>query len=160
MRVMGKEARPAFLIKGNNMSEVVVSVNDFRGSFPEFSATSYPDTLVQRFITMAEAYCSVKNFRVKPAVRVLLIELMTAHLITLNNIDPTTHESTGSGSVTGFETSASVGGVSVSLQAPIARNAFEQWINSTGYGQQYWALLVANCPTPVHYVGCPAWGIR
>ena len=157
---MGKEARPAFLIKGNNMSEVVVNVSDFRGSFPEFKVADYPDALVQRFITMAEAYCSTKNFRVKPAVRVLLIELMTAHLITLNNIDPTTHESTGSGSVTGFETSASVGGVSVSLQAPIARNAFEQWINSTGYGQQYWALLVANCPTPVHYVGCPAWGIR
>ena len=157
---MGKEARPAFLIKGNNMSEVVVSVSDFRNQFSEFKVADYPNALVQRFITMAEAYCSVKNFRVKPAVRVLLIELMTAHLITLNNIDPTTHESTGSGSVTGFETSASVGGVSVSLQAPIARNAFEQWINSTGYGQQYWALLVANCPTPVHYVGCPAWGIR
>lgn len=157
---MGKEARPAFLIKGNNMSEVVVSINDFRGSFPEFQVADYPDALVQRFITMAEAYCSTKNFRVKPAVRILLIELMTAHLITLSNIDPTTHESTGSSSVTGFETSASVGGVSVSLQAPIARNAFEQWINSTGYGQQYWALLVANCPTPVHYVGCPAWGIR
>jgi hypothetical protein len=157
---VGKEARPAFLIKGNNMSEVVVNVSDFRGSFPEFKVADYPDALVQRFITMAEAYCSTKNFRVKPAVRVLLIELMTAHLITLSNIDPTTHESTGSGSVTGFETSASVGGVSVSLQTPIARNAFEQWINSTGYGQQYWALLVANCPTPVHYVGCPAWGIR
>lgn len=142
------------------MSEVVVTVQGFRTQFPEFDVTNYPDTLVQRFITMAEAYCSTKNFRVKPAVRILLIELMVGHLITLNSIDPTTHESTGSGSITGFETSATVGGVSVSLQAPIAKNAFEQWIQSTGYGQQYWALLVANCPTPVHYVGCPAWGIR
>lgn len=144
------------------MSEVVITVSDFRTAFPEFSnVTTYPDALLQRFITMAEAYCSTKNFRIKPATRVLLIELMAGHLITLNNIDPTTHESTGSGDVSGFETSASVGGVSVSLQAPIAKDAFEQWIQSTGYGQQYWALLVANNPTPVHYVGAyRPWGIK
>ena len=71
------------------MSEVIVSVSDFRSAFPEFSsATDYTDALISRFITMAEAYCSTKNFRIKPATRVLLIELMTAHLITLNNIDP------------------------------------------------------------------------
>ena len=144
------------------MSEVIVSVSDFRSAFPEFSsATDYTDALISRFITMAEAYCSTKNFRIKPATRVLLIELMTAHLITLNNIDPTTHQSTGSSGVSGFETSASVGGVSVSLQAPVVKSAFETWINSTGYGQQYWALLVANNPTPIHYVGMPkAWGIK
>ena len=144
------------------MSEVVVTVADFRNAFVEFSnTTNYTDALVGRFITMAEAYCSTKNFRVKPATRILLIELMTAHLITLNNIDPTTHESTGSGEGAGFETSASVGGVSVSLQAPVAKNAFQTWINSTGYGQQYWALLVANNPTGVHYIGNPrVFGIR
>lgn len=141
---------------------VVVTEEYFRAAFPEFaSKTTYTDALVTRFILMAEAYCSPRNYRIKPEVRVLLIELMTAHLITLNSIDPTTHESTGSGDITGFETSASVGGVSVSLQAPIAKNAFEQWIQSTGYGQQYWALLVANVPTPVHYVGTPrAFGIK
>lgn len=144
------------------MSEVVVTPALFRAAFPEFSsATDYTDALVQRFITMAEAYCSTKNFRVKPATRVLLIELMTAHLITLNNIDPTTHQSTGSGSVSGFETSATVGSVSVSLQAPVAKNAFQTWINSTGYGQQYWALLVANNALGIHYVGIPnVFGIK
>lgn len=144
------------------MSEVVVTVGDFRSAFPEFSnTTNYTNALLTRFITMAEAYCSTKNFRVKPETRILLIELMTAHLITLNNIDPTTHESTGSSEGAGFETSASVGGVSVSLQAPVAKNAFQTWINSTGYGQQYWALLVANNPTGVHYIGNPrVFGIR
>lgn len=144
------------------MSEVTITVSDFRGAFPEFSnTTNYPDALLTRFLTMAQSYCSPVNFRIKPATRVLLIQLMAAHLITLNNISPTTHESTGSGEITGFETSASVGGVSVSLQAPIAREAFEQWIQSTGYGQQYWALLSANSPTGVHYVGTPrAFGIR
>lgn len=144
------------------MSEVIVTPELFRAAFPEFSsATDYTDALLSRFITMAEAYCSTTNFRIKPATRILLIELMTAHLITLNNIDPTTHQSTGAASVTGFETSATVGGVSVSLQAPISKDAYEQWIQSTGYGQQYWALLVANNPTPVHYIGMPnAWGIK
>ena len=143
------------------MSEVVVNVSDFRGAFPEFDVATYPDGLVSRFITMAEAYCSTKNFRIKPATRILLIELMTAHLITLSKIDPTTHLATGTGGSAGFETSASVGGVSVSLQAPVARDAFETWINSTGYGQQYAALLKANNPTGAHYVGNPrVFGIR
>ena len=144
------------------MSEVVITVADFRTAFPEFgNTTTYPDALLQRFLTQAQAYCSPVNFRVKPATRILLIQLMAGHLITLNNIDPTTHQSTGSGEITGFETSASVGGVSVSLQAPIARDAFEQWIQSTGYGQQYWALLCANSPTGVHYVGVARFmGIR
>jgi len=143
------------------MSEVIVTVQSFRTAFPEFDATNYPDELAQRFLTMATAYISTKNYHLKPAVRLLLIELMAAHLITLAEIDPTTHSVKTSGSAAGFETSATVGGVSVSLQAPIARNAFEQWINSTGYGQQYWALLVANVPTPIHWVGTPnAFGIR
>lgn len=144
------------------MSEVVVTPALFRSAFPEFSnATNYTDALLTRFITMAEAYCSTKNFRVKPATRILLIELMTAHLITLNNIDPTTHESTGSSSISGFETSATIDGVSVSLQPPVAKNAFETWINSTGYGQQYWALLVANNALGIHYCGVPnVFGIR
>lgn len=143
------------------MSSVNVTVAGFRAAFPEFDAANYTDALVQRFLTMATAYISTKNYHIKPAVRELLIELMTAHLITLAEIDPTTHEVKSSGSAAGFEVSATVGGVSVSLQAPIARNAFEQWIQSTGYGQQYWALLVANVPTPVHYIGTPkAFGIR
>ena len=86
---------------------------------------------------------------------------MAGHLITLANPDAQTGSSTSAGNVAGFETSASVGGVSVSLQAPVARDAYETWINSTGYGQQYWALLTAVNPTGVHYVGTPRlFGIR
>ena len=158
---MGKNTRPAILIKAMTMSEIVVTVASFRAAFPEFGATEYPDALCQRFLTMAQAYISTTNFRIKPATRLLLIELMAAHLITLAQIDPTTHTVSSSGGIAGFETSATVGGVSVTLQAPIARDAFEQWINSTGYGQQYWALLTAVNPTPVHYIGTPrAFGIR
>lgn len=142
------------------MSEVIVTVEMMRCAFPEFTLAKYPNNVLCRYLNMAKAYCSTKNFRIRPAVRVLLIELMAAHLITLGEIDPNTGMATNS-SAAGFETSATIDGVSVSKQAPIARNAFEQWINSTGYGQQYWALLVANTPTPIHYVGVPdVFGIR
>ena len=158
---MGKSPTRIFN-KGAKMSEVIVTEANFRSAFPEFAdTTTYTSALITRFILMAEAYCHTKNYRVKPEVRILLIELMTAHLITLNNIDPTTHQSTGVSGSAGFETSATVGGVSVSLQAPIAKDAFQTWINSTGYGQQYWALLVANNPVGIHYVGTPrAFGIK
>lgn len=143
------------------MSAVEVNVSKFRSQFPEFDATNYPDVLVNRFITMATAYCSTTNYRIRPAVRELLIELMTAHLITLAEIDPTTHLVKSMGQIMGFDVSASIDGVSVSKQAPIAKNAFEQWINSTGYGQQYWAMLVANVPTPIHWIGTMrAFGIK
>lgn len=143
------------------MSSVEITVEGFRCALPEFILANYPDEVVCRYLCQAEAYCSATNFRIRPKVRMLLIYLMTAHLMTLAGISPTSQLATSAGEIAGFETSATIDGVSVSKQAPIARNAFEQWINSTGYGQQYWALLVANTPTPIHYVGNPeTFGIR
>lgn len=143
------------------MSSVDVCIDKFRCDFPEFQMATYPDAVICRYLRMAQGYCSATNFRIRPTVREMLIELMAAHLITLAGVEPGTFMAKTNGEAKGFETSASVDGVSVSRQAPIARNAFEQWINSTGYGQEYWALLVANVPTPIHYVGNPeSFGIR
>lgn len=142
------------------MSAVEVTIEGFRCAFPEFSLANYPDNVICRFLTMAQAYCSTVNFRIKPATRILLIQLMAAHLITLANIS-TDGSSNGMASSVGVETSASVDGVSVSRLAPPVKNGFDAWIQSTGYGQQYWALLTAVNPTGVHYVGVPnAFGIR
>lgn len=143
------------------MSSVEITVEDFRCALPEFEMAKYSDETIGLYLCQADAYCSATNFRIRPKVRMLLIFLMAAHLMTLAGISPTTQLATSAGEITGFETSATIDGVSVSKQAPIARNAFEQWINSTGYGQRYWALLVANTPTPIHYVGNPeSFGIR
>lgn len=140
------------------MSSVVITVSDFKTAFPEFNI--YTDALLERFLTMAQSYCSTVNFRIKPATRVLLIQLMTGHLITLSNTNPD-GTSNGMASSVGMETSATIGGVSVSRLAPPAKNGFDAWIQSTGYGQQYWALLTAVNPTGIHYVGVPnAFGIR
>lgn len=141
------------------MSEVVITVSDFKSAFPEWA--SLTDAVAQRFLTQAQAYISTQNFRIRPAVRVLAIQLMAGHLITLAKIDPTTGNPTIASETVGFETSATVGGVSVSVAAPNSKNAFESWMNSTGYGQQYLALMTANNPTGVHYIGTPrVFGIR
>ena len=53
------------------MSNVVVTVSDFRTQFPEFTSVLYTDGVISRYLTMAEAYISTKNFRIKPATRKL-----------------------------------------------------------------------------------------
>lgn len=140
------------------MSEVVITAEKFRNVFPEFSEEKYPDAFLQRFIVMATSYISTRNYRIRPEVRELAIEYMIAHLISLSATD-------GQGNPTGADgniiTSSSIGSVSVGIQAPIARNAFEQWIQSTSYGKQYWALMKMNNPTGIFWVGNPTpFGVR
>lgn len=144
------------------MSVVKITVEEFRAAFPELAdTTTYPDAVLQRWLTMAEAYISTRNYRVKPAVRVLMIELMAMHLMTLfasmGGSGAIGGESTAGGTIT----SATVGSVSVSLQAPIATDAYAQWIQSTPYGKALWALMSAQNPTGIFWVGKPcSWGIR
>lgn len=143
------------------MSEVVVTIGQFRTDFTEFADTNkYSDGLLTRMLRTAKAYISTENFRIEPDIRVLLIELMMGHLITLYTADPTNIANSMASNV-GAEVSASVGSVSVSKQAPIASDGFEQWIQTTGYGQQFWGILTAQNPTGVFYYGIPnVFGIK
>lgn len=138
------------------MAAVILTPEIFREAFPEFSDTDkYPDALIQRYITTASLYINKYNYRLAPEIRLLALEYMTAHLITLfvNGV--------GNGSVAGSSTaggtilSASVGQVSVSMQAPIATDAYAQWIQSTPYGKALWALLAAHCPAGIYFKGNP-----
>lgn len=140
---------------------VNVNIDGFRDSFKEFcDPVKYKDCLITRFLTQSQAYISTQSFLIKDEVRELLIYLMTAHLITLSEIDPNTGIVSSMGGIAGAEISATVGGVSVSRQAQISKNSFEQWLQSTGYGQQYLAILEAHSQ-PVYFVGRPnAWGIK
>lgn len=140
---------------------VNVTVAEFRLALPEFaSATKYPDVYIQRFITQSTMFITTDSGIIKDDVRRLAIEYMTAHLITLAAVD-------GAGNATdqtnggGVLTSASIDSVSVAFQAVIAKDAFEQWIQSTPYGKLYWALLSANMPGGIFWVGnFRTWGIR
>lgn len=140
---------------------VEVTVATFRSSLPEFAdTTKYPNTYIQRFITQSTMFITTDSGIIKDDVRVLAIEYMTAHLITLAAIDGAGNK-VADGNSGGVLTSASIDSVSVAFQAVIAKDAFEQWIQSTPYGKLYWALLSANMPTGVYWVGTPRLhGIR
>ena len=140
---------------------VTVTVENLRNAFPEFGDVSkYPNEYIQRFITMATMYISTVSGRIRDDVRVLAIEYMTCHLITLSAIDGQGH-SQGDGNGGGVLTSASIESVSVAFQGVIADNSFEQWIQSTPYGKMYWALLQANNPAGIYWVGnLRPWGVR
>lgn len=144
------------------MSVVNITVNNFREAFPEFAdANTYPDAYLQRFLDEAQCYISTRNFRIRPAVRVLAIEYMAGHLMTLSATDAAGNPNADAGNGGLLMTSAHIDGVSVSMQAPIASDAFSQWVQSTAYGRKFWALLTANNPTGVFWIGSPrAFGIR
>ena len=141
---------------------VNVTVSDFRNALPEFNSTiRFPDAYVQRFITQSTMYISTQSGIIRDDVRVLAIEYMTAHLITLASIDGLGNDKNDSSTSGGVLTAASIDSVSVSFQAVIAKDAFEQWIQSTPYGKMYWALLSANMPGGIFWVGSPrVAGIR
>ena len=141
---------------------VIVTVSDFRGALPEFNdVNAYPDAYIQRFITHAEMFISTQSGRLRDDVRKLAIEYMTAHLITLSATDGTGATKDDSSSAGMTLASSSIDSVSVSFQGLIAKDSFEQWIQSTPYGRLYWALLSANNPVGIHYVGTPrAFGVR
>ena len=140
---------------------VSVTVAELKAAFPEFSdSTKYPDAYVQRFITMATMYISTVSGVIRDDVRVLAIEYMACHLMTLSAVDGAGNAQ-GDGNGGGILASAHIESVSVAFQGVIANNSFEQWIQSTPYGKMLWALLSANNPTGIYWVGSPRpWGVR
>lgn len=140
---------------------VNVTVAELRLAFPEFAnTTTYPDAYIQRFITMASMFITKDSGRIKDDVRVLALEYMTCHLMTLSAVDGQ-GKAQGDGNGGAMIASAHIESVSVAFQTAIANNSFEQWIQSTPYGKMYWALLSANNPAGIYWVGSPrAFGIR
>lgn len=145
------------------MDRVVITVSEFREGFPEFSnATKYKDAYITRQINTAEIFISDKNYLIRPEVRKLAIEYMTAHLIYLENLDANGNfvgwdDSATSGAVT----SSHIGDVSVSLQPPIATEEWELWLEATPYGKMLLALLELQVPKALYYPGRPnPWGIK
>ena len=141
------------------MSQVEVTPEMIQCAFPQFA--SYPDAYLQGYICQATAYISTTNYRIRPDARVLAIEYMALHLMELSGVGPDGQPLPGA-TDGGIVTSASIDGVSVSTLAPIARDAYEQWIQSTKWGKMLWALMSANNPTPLYWVGKPRspYGIR
>lgn len=124
------------------MTEIVLSVEQFRKDFDAFADnTKYSDAKLNTFISRAYKYCSNKvRFVLDDCERLLAIELMTAHLLTLKDMMDNGNPTLGQVG------SSTIGSVSVSLVAPLNRNALQYWLNLTGYGKDYLALLASHAP--------------
>ena len=132
-------------LDGNN--NIVVTAADIRALFPEFADTTmYPDARIEADITIAGLYVSKKNYGdIGFDRRVLLIELMAAHLLKLDRQTGADGAAGGSagGGATGLKLSATVGEVSVSYAVPEDNGALHFFLNQTTYGQRYAAFLAA-----------------
>ena len=131
------------------MSErVTVTYEGFIETFPEFACTeAYPEVTVTAYLEHAQCFISTRNgARLKNKCRVYAIYLILAHLLTLRNMIA---EASNSGtSQIGFETHATIGDVSVSMEAPRGTTAFQEWLGLTGYGRELRALLSSRGAVP------------
>ena len=103
----------------------------FRALFPVFDAV--PDATVEAVAEQATCYISSAC---RGACADQLLMLMVAHLLQLRSA-----VANGGGMAI---SSASEGGVSVSMAQPAGADARSQWLAITPYGQQY-AALEAKC---------------
>ena len=123
---------------------VSVSVEGFRATFPVFTQEAYSDAVVSAYLGNAQNYVSNINYgRLRDTAREYAIYLMTAHLLTLKD----RIEQSGSGFI-GYETSARVDNVSVSLAPPLSRNELERWFELSGYGLELRTLLMTRACVP------------
>lgn len=109
----------------------------WRAQFPQFgNDTEWPDAQLSGLFDMA--CCFIWPFPWRAVGRkclTLMLYLMTAHLAESQRM-------LNAGQATsGVQTGASVDKVSVSLQAPPITSGWQQWLSTTPYGLQLWALL-------------------
>jgi hypothetical protein len=123
-------------------SEVTLTVERFRADFTEFAdEAKHTEPALQNSINRASLFVSRQNsIYFADDNRLLALELMAAHIQTLSL-------SLGQGnSQGGLVGASSVGSVSVTLIPPPIKRQFDFWMNQTGYGQQYLALMQAHSP--------------
>lgn len=124
---------------------IIITAEEFRQDYPEFTVEKYPDAAVNSKINLA--YCYISNQAgqaITDDCRTQAIELMVAHLLTLGS--GSANGESGGGA--GLATSTKIGDISVTLAQPVIKSQWQYWINSTPYGQQYYALLMSHASVP------------
>ena len=115
----------------------VFDIATFRVSYPEFSnATTYTTQTCTGYWTIATEYIANDDYG-RLTNKGLALDLMTAHLLKLNDIML-------SGNTAGMVTGSTEDKVSVTLTPPPIKNQFHWWLSLTTYGQQLLALLSAK----------------
>lgn len=120
---------------------ITFDVAGFRAAYPQFTSTvTFPDATLQRYFNSATQFicaswsgCDV----LAGDARELALNLLTAHLAALFVL-------IAAGEVPAFLTSATIDKVSVSVEPPQTKTAFQQWLALTGYGQELLALLMVK----------------
>lgn len=119
------------------MATHVFDVAAFRAMFPVYAdPTKYPDPQLSGYFVMATMYINPDDRPIicGPQLQ-LALDLMTAHLLYSFDL-----LAAGKAQVS-VTTGASIDKVSVSLQPPPIANAWQQWLSTSPYGLQLWALL-------------------
>lgn len=122
------------------MSEVILTAEIFLNDFPEFE--NVDTAIITRYINQAEIFIDpLNNGYITYQQRLLMLELLTAHIITtMQNSEGTTSTSMTT-TVKGFLSSAHIHDVSVNMATPIISDNLEYWLASSQYGLQLLALL-------------------
>lgn len=121
------------------MAILQFDVDDFRAQFPGlFPDPPNTDALIEIFWSAAVCYVSPDTAGpISADCRREILNFVTAHLITLS-------DSAQAGNQAGFVVSASIDKISVTIQAPPSKTAFQFFLNQTHFGIQAYALLYAG----------------
>jgi Protein of unknown function (DUF4054) len=114
----------------------------FRAQFPEFAnTTSYQEALISIYFDLAMQFISTTGSpcsALRGTQLQVALNYMTAHLLALGKQAASALPGSVQG---GFDTSATIGEISVSKLAPPVKDAWDWWLFQTPYGQALMALL-------------------
>ncbi|ALX12078.1 hypothetical protein P350_11240 [Burkholderia cepacia JBK9] len=117
-----------------------MDITQFRQSFPEFDATTYPDSLVQFWMTVAVSLVNANRWG---ELTDLGIALVTAHHLALALKDQKTAAVGGvPGQVTGPQSSKAVDKVSASYNTDAVAIKDGGFWNATMYGVRYLSMAL------------------
>lgn len=143
------------------MATIPFDATAFRALFTSAfdNATTYPTVRLQALWDLAGAYinnCVGANrwMGISATQQLYMLQIMTAHLTAL--FDQIT--AAGAGGNTGLEISATIDKISVTMQAFVAPNQWQFWLQGTPYGQMLLALLQVASAGGRYYNGFPVNG--
>ncbi len=136
-----------------NPNPALLMYNDelFRLQVPAFSSlTQYPETVLQMWWDFAINYVSnVGNFgRLQGSARQYAINWMMAHLIAQGN-------QTAAGQTPFVLSASTIDKVTITAVPPPLKNQWQQWMQTTVYGQSLWALLQVSSVGGYYIGGYP-----
>ncbi|AYH32967.1 DUF4054 domain-containing protein [Pectobacterium parmentieri] len=130
-------------------AEITLDIAQFRATFqPLADAVAFPDEQIQAQFLMAQCYISPGRTLRGECLKNALY-LMTAHLMWSAKL--IAEGQTTANVVTG----ATISKVSVTMQPPPAKSAWQFWLSTSPFGLQLWALLNIKAAGGAYVGGLP-----